>query len=985
LLTVHASAQLRIAKDHVACTYGLKDSSNTWVVEPIFMRISPEHKGSKGYFVGSYEGNGYLDKTGKEIIPPIYGSIQPIYTSFNNHFIVYDKQDRGGVIEVKTTGKINVKIPLQYKIIKEDHDYHFLAYTDSTTTKIDSSFQIVWKDAPFLAIPFYGDLSIAFKSYEKFKRYLYPGYHYSKNDIYPYGLANKAGKLIYPIEYRKIAFCDGSDRVFLFKNRRLIVEDRNRKVLQSLYVNINAKERNICSLCEQQQKVWPYYENKKVGLVNCLFEPLTDPIYDDVNYYNGNHYIQLKKGKKWGLFNLQGEQIIPCLYKTIIGTSRYWQVTDLDDNLGLLDQKGKTIIPCRYKAIYPFKTDHWFVKNKQNKWGAHHNEQIVLPVEYDSIERRYHDNMVRYLHKGKKRGLFSFKTGTVTIPVEYEKIEPIFNDGSAFICTKGNTYHVYNGNKHIVSPPCLGYHRNETHIFFFDKNNIYSSNLTELSEPQKHPTVSRDDNIWFVESLGVDTNANLAFTQSYYNKKIHWSNQPCVTVNDNTFLIGLHHQYLMYHNDTTYTRFTYPIKQRAQPLQDAIKTQCFVVHNHNYKTGVWNAESKKFVIPLDYPCITPWKNSQYFFAHRNVGNPKCNETYLFNQEGQKVFPHRFKHDFAHAEQPLWVEYNQRKGFIDPQSLEWLIPPIYKEAAEFHQGSSLVTTPSGNTGFIDKQGAVVVDTIYKSAYLRWSLKGTQTQYYLFDDANNQPILVNRQNQTISNTDDIVTVLLKDLNYYIPQLNPSIYHDKILRAALLEHLRDLYYKGNTLAPKPTYGDWYTYHGWDFMFDSTSSYSFTTRIVHNFVHGEQFITMEDINFWKTYVNYQGIVQAINLIDLFENEAILLEELTKAIQARDDLHLDCSTPENWLYQIGENFSLSNEGIHLFLVKSVHGDYDVFTIPWKNLVNYKAPINLAPFYINDAKMKLNRQFIQASQNWANRILFFTYNALMAGPIYGIW
>ena len=78
------------------------------------------------------------------------------------------------------------------------------------------------------------------------------------------------------------------------------------------------------------------------------------------------------------------------------------------------------------------------------------------------------------------------------------------------------------------------------------------------------------------------------------------------------------------------------------------------------------------------------------------------------------------------------------------------------------------------------------------------------------------------------------------------------------------------------------------------------------------------------------EGELKTLSLQDLFPTQVRFQEELIRAIGLRDDLDLDCSAPEKLVQDVGERFSIGKEGVTLFLVQHERfGGTHQIMIPW--------------------------------------------------------
>ena len=88
-----------------------------------------------------------------------------------------------------------------------------------------------------------------------------------------------------------------------------------------------------------------------------------------------------------------------------------------------------------------------------------------------------------------------------------------------------------------------------------------------------------------------------------------------------------------------------------------------------------------------------------------------------------------------------------------------------------------------------------------------------------------------------------------------------------------------------------------------------------------------------WDNYVIKNGQLKRINITDIFGNGDLLKTELTKAIQKREDLNLDCSTIDNFADLVGNDFSLHEEGVILHMKRQQYsGQLVDLLVPWANL-----------------------------------------------------
>ncbi len=139
------------------------------------------------------------------------------------------------------------------------------------------------------------------------------------------------------------------------------------------------------------------YENKKV----------VDFIYDEINRDNISGSFLARKGDQWGVFNLTGDQIIPCQYASVEHWNSGYYIVSQQGKYGLyqITQTSKAQLPLIYDDI----------KKSTEERG-------VLMVTYNGkTGRMYSDKNIIFSDAGKA-GLMTVE-GTTLIPFEYESIE----------------------------------------------------------------------------------------------------------------------------------------------------------------------------------------------------------------------------------------------------------------------------------------------------------------------------------------------------------------------------------------------------------------------------------------------------------------------------------------------------------------------------------------------------------------------------------
>lgn len=108
--------------------------------------------------------------------------------------------------------------------------------------------------------------------------------------------------------------------------------------------------------------------------------------YDEIKPFS-NGLAAVRRDEKWGFVNMQGEEVIPCIYEV---------VDDFSENLagvrtkrgrwGFINKDGQIVIKDKYLDVQPFSEGLAAVFSAyDNKWGFINKQgHLVIPFEYDA-------------------------------------------------------------------------------------------------------------------------------------------------------------------------------------------------------------------------------------------------------------------------------------------------------------------------------------------------------------------------------------------------------------------------------------------------------------------------------------------------------------------------------------------------------------------------------------------------------------------------
>lgn len=268
--------------------------------------------------------SGYIDKTGKEIIPLIYD-----YPSmFAGGYAVVSLNDKKGMLDKK--GKIIV--PTEY--------------TDVLQYVNDNAIIVMLKDK-FGIVDINGKVLIAPDKYDYIYNYSLNEKLFIAGSNARYGLIDKTGKEITSLKY------DTIDNFFSTKSNILV----------------------------------PVRLNSKWGFIDSSGKERVVPFYDNIYGYSTIDIISVKKDSKFGFIDKYGKETVPLIYERLTPYNINWTIAVKDKNIGMIDDQNNIRIPFEYEDMNSFYGDTTLLIVKMNKkWGAVDNtSKLLIPFIYDDF------------------------------------------------------------------------------------------------------------------------------------------------------------------------------------------------------------------------------------------------------------------------------------------------------------------------------------------------------------------------------------------------------------------------------------------------------------------------------------------------------------------------------------------------------------------------------------------------------------------------
>lgn len=144
--------------------------------------------------------------------------------------------------------------------------------------------------------------------------------------------------------------------------------------------------------------------------------------------YDGK-VLRVENGGKYGLINMEGNEVLPCEYDAITALQGVENalLVSKDGNYGIVDDEGKTLLPTTYAEIQGLgnkTTDGFIVKNTDGKYGVVDiSNGQVLAMNYDGILKLHQGDYYVVLEGGKQKVVK--KDGTESLDANGNEITAI--------------------------------------------------------------------------------------------------------------------------------------------------------------------------------------------------------------------------------------------------------------------------------------------------------------------------------------------------------------------------------------------------------------------------------------------------------------------------------------------------------------------------------------------------------------------------------
>lgn len=161
---------------------------------------------------------------------------------------------------------------------------------------------------------------------------------------YTYGLADKKGKLIMPVEYEQIASL--SDTLLKFKKNSLwgVATFDGKILIPPTYHELSTF--NLSNFLTVSK-------GGLVGVITPTGQTIVEPQFDELGYFSSTMQSATFRFKgKWGALNTRGEVIAPPIYEEIRQKEMSLYAVRQNGLWGFLDKNGKAVLLFNYSEVY---------------------------------------------------------------------------------------------------------------------------------------------------------------------------------------------------------------------------------------------------------------------------------------------------------------------------------------------------------------------------------------------------------------------------------------------------------------------------------------------------------------------------------------------------------------------------------------------------------------------------------------------------------
>jgi hypothetical protein len=382
--------------------WGIIDNKGKWIVKPTYQKIL-ETEDIKFFTVQNKNKWGCINLKNQKIIALKYDN--PLIDFIENRYLIVSVNNKLGIL--KNNNKFILKPVYQ--------DIEISSYFEYFKVKINNKWGVLSNK---------GELKIPIK-FDTIQSFDYNSYKVGKkqnNGEFQYGLFNKDFIMVTPAN--NIDISRESD-YFLTPSPNL------------------ASFKIISSLNEV------FYLNKDGIKVEKSFQTIDENVF---------HFKIVQKDNKMGLIDSLHKLVIPFEFEQIYLNykfPKYLMFSKDGKKFGIMDLAGKELIPSKYDFIdkFPIRNKYIYVKNNGKNDLLDENLNSMTGLKYSNLENQRYEYFLTF--DGQKQGLLDNNFNLILDP-KYEGVELLAN--KIIRIKEGNkTGYLDSLGKTMISPQYNGY------------------------------------------------------------------------------------------------------------------------------------------------------------------------------------------------------------------------------------------------------------------------------------------------------------------------------------------------------------------------------------------------------------------------------------------------------------------------------------------------------------------------------------------------
>jgi len=263
-------------------------------------------------------------------------------------------------------------------------------------------------------------------TYSMMKKSFYIKGYFFVEDVVEEGVLNDKGEIVVPVIYDDVSEKYRCKYFFIEKNdQHGLIKKDGQILIEPTYEFIDCFKDLIC-----------YGQNKKYGLMTTdlvkIIEPQKYKIHDWVGFKGSNYSIRranpaAQQHYLYGILSKTGEVLLKPNYDSPFSFTRYkLDNNKQDDKHGIVDDNGKIVVPFEYDNIEkPYYQKHFILRqNNKLSMASVENGEILTVQAYDSIGEFNNNNVARVV-LDQKCGLID-KEGRELISPKYSSMEEFY-------------------------------------------------------------------------------------------------------------------------------------------------------------------------------------------------------------------------------------------------------------------------------------------------------------------------------------------------------------------------------------------------------------------------------------------------------------------------------------------------------------------------------------------------------------------------------